>query len=108
MEGTFIITKCYGLEKGAPFFLSPHLFSREEVETVMRAEREKRKKWGNKPGKFIFPRGLPFKFRPSKNGTPNGNRSHNDVQLSGADRTGLRQTVLPNKNEMSDNNWKLI
>lgn len=31
----------------------------------------------NKPGKFIFPRGLPLKFRPSINGTPNGNRSHN-------------------------------
>lgn len=35
---------------------------------VMSEERVKRKKWGNKPGKFIFPRGLPFKFRPSKNG----------------------------------------
>lgn len=35
--------------------------------------REERKKWGNKPGKFIFPRGLPLKFRPSKNGTLNGN-----------------------------------
>lgn len=52
-------------------------------------------KWGNKPGKFIFPRGLPFKFRPSKNGTPNGNRSHNDVYnyrapIDGARETGFR------------------
>lgn len=75
---------------------------------VMRAEREKRKKMGKQAREVRFPRGLPFKFRPSKNGTPNGNRSHNDVQLSGADRTGLRQTVSPYKNEMSDNNWKLI
>lgn len=58
-------------------------------------EKEKRKNGGNKPGKFIFPRGLPLKFRPSKNGTPNGNRSHNDVYNYRAPIErffGLRQT----------------
>lgn len=77
--------------------------------------REERKKWGNKPGKFIFPRGLPLEFRPSKNGTLNGNphtMTYNyRAPIDEVELFGLRQTAQARHGEnmkMSDNNWKLI